>query len=156
MELSPPAGDERRSQAPADGSGAWGDRPCVEGAAPAASAVQSPVVSQTTADRGGRRGPRAHRLSVGGDAGGTGVRLTRSPQRRVVPRRSREHARRRYGASHHGWTPESRMLLLPTNPILAALPMRVGNRRISAGLPSRWPRTHACSSSFNKPQPTRP
>jgi len=34
------------------------------------------------------------------------------------------------------------MLLLPTNPILATLLMRISNRRISAGLPSRWPRTH--------------
>ncbi len=48
-----------------------------------------------------------------------------------------EHSRRRYAAravlSSNG-IPEPRMSQLPTNPILAALPMRVGNRRISAGL----------------------
>ena len=64
-------------------------------------------------------------------------------QGRVVPRRSREHARWRYGASHHGWIPEPRALLLPRNPILAALETTVSNRRISAELPSRWPRTDA-------------
>jgi len=48
-----------------------------------------------------------------------------------------EHSRRRYAAravlSGNG-IPEPRMSQLPTNPILAALPERSGNRRISAGL----------------------
>ena len=47
-----------------------------------------------------------------------------------------EHARRRYAACRHTSTsriPEPRMSQLPTKPLLAALPMRVGNRRISAG-----------------------
>ena len=47
-----------------------------------------------------------------------------------------EHARRRYAAravQGSDGIPESRMSQLPTNPILAALPMRIGNRRISAG-----------------------
>jgi hypothetical protein len=36
--------------------------------------------------------------------------------------------------SHHSsGIPEPRMSQLPTNPILAALPMQIGNRRISAG-----------------------
>ena len=46
-----------------------------------------------------------------------------------------EHARRRYAAwvGRNTGIPESRMSQLPTNPLLAALPTRVGNRRISAG-----------------------
>jgi hypothetical protein len=47
-----------------------------------------------------------------------------------------EHSRRRYAArvviSPNG-IPEPRMSQLPTNLLLAALPMRIGNRRISAG-----------------------
>jgi hypothetical protein len=48
-----------------------------------------------------------------------------------------EHSRRRYAAcSNTRWRriPEPRMSQLTTNPILAALPERFGNRRISAGL----------------------
>ena len=48
--------------------------------------------------------------------------------------------------------PESRMSQLPTNPILAALPTAIGNRRISAGFtvdaasrPRRPTTTHACT-----------
>jgi hypothetical protein len=47
-----------------------------------------------------------------------------------------EHSRRRYAARavlNINGIPEPRMSQLPTNPILAALPTRVGNRRISAG-----------------------
>jgi hypothetical protein len=46
-----------------------------------------------------------------------------------------EHSRRRYAACHlqSCRIPVPRMSQLPTNPILAALPERFGNRRISAG-----------------------
>ena len=46
-----------------------------------------------------------------------------------------EHSRRRYAARVVRSTgiPEPGMRQLPTNPLLAALPTRVGNRRISAG-----------------------
>ena len=47
-----------------------------------------------------------------------------------------EHSRRRYAAwvGRSTRIPEPRMSQLPTNPILAALPRQLGNRRISAGL----------------------
>ena len=57
--------DERRSQTPTAGPTAGGDHARVEGAAAAASAVQSPRVSEAAADRGGRGRARARRLSVG-------------------------------------------------------------------------------------------
>jgi len=58
----------------------------------------------------------------------------------------REHARGRYAAAPYTADPVPSMSQLPMNPILAALPKRFGNRRITAGLPSMLPPAHVHSA----------
>ena len=106
VELSPPAGDQRGSQAAADGPTARRHCARVEGAASVASALHPSRLSQATTDRGRRRRAPARRLLVGDDdrvpTGGrrpsdglTAHRFTLEHQRVVCGSRC-EHSRGRY------------------------------------------------------------
>jgi transposase len=69
VELPLPTAPERRDPGAAAGTTGGRDRARVEGAAALAQTLSPSRLSEVPADRGGRRGARAGRLPVGGDAG---------------------------------------------------------------------------------------